>query len=102
MRCSVHVRVVARAVQLARSCPRKMQDLPAVSILYWTFAPLVALFLAMGWAHWRARPRPPVDAQDSISEYERFSAAIRGNARVTKVIDLRDPHDGHPREVPSR
>jgi len=68
-----------------------------VSILYWTFAPLAALLFATVWAHWRTRPRPPVDAQDSISEYERFSAAIRSNARV---IDLTDAVD--PGSVPTR
>jgi hypothetical protein len=78
-----------------------MQDSPAVSILFWTFAPVAALFLATGWAHWRNRPRPPVDAQDSISEYERFGAAIRGNMRNTRVIDLRDPIDA-PGQVSSR
>lgn len=61
-----------------------------MSILFWTFAPVAALLLATGWAHWRTRPRPPVDAQDSISEYQRFSAAIRNNA-APRVIDLRDP-----------
>jgi hypothetical protein len=67
-----------------------------VSILFWTFAPVVALFLATGWAHWRTRPRPPVDAQDSISEYERFRAAIRSNTRDQRVIDLRDPLEPSP------
>ena len=65
-----------------------------MSILYWTFAPVVALFLATGWAHWRSRPRPPVDAQDSISEYERFAAAIRNNNNV-RVRDSLDPSAGH-------
>jgi len=67
-----------------------------VSILFWTFAPVAALFLATGWAHWRTRPRPPVDAQDSISEYERFRAAIRSNTRDQRVIDLRDPLEPSP------
>ena len=49
-----------------------------MSILLWTFAPLIVLVLATAWAHWRNRPRGPVDAQDSISEYERFCAAIAG------------------------
>ena len=66
-------------------------------ILFWTFAPVGALVFATAWAHWRSRPRPPADAQDSISEYERFSAAIRSNARV---IDLREPIEA--RRVPSR
>jgi hypothetical protein len=70
-----------------------MQDSPAVSILFWTFAPIAALVVATGWAHWRSRPRPPVDAQDSISEYERFGAAIRGKGGNARVIDLRDPLD---------
>ncbi|MFL6238389.1 MAG: hypothetical protein ACJ735_02690 [Actinomycetes bacterium] len=70
-----------------------------MSILFWTFAPLVALVLATGWAHWRTRPRPPVDAQDSITEYERFRAAIRSNARV---IDLTEPAQPSPGQVSSR
>jgi hypothetical protein len=73
-----------------------------VSILFWTFAPVVALLLATGWAHWRSRPRPPVDAQDSISEYERFRAAIRGTTREPRVIDLRDPLEPAPGQVSSR
>lgn len=81
--------------------PEKMQDPPAVTILFWTFAPVVALVLATGWAHWRSRPRPPVDAQDSISEYERFRAAIRGNTIDTRVIDLRDSIEPSSR-VPTR
>jgi hypothetical protein len=76
-----------------------MRDLPAVAILFWTFAPVAALFLATGWAHWRSRPRPPVDAQDSISEYERFRAACSSN---TRVIDLRDSLDASPGQVPTR
>jgi hypothetical protein len=47
-----------------------------MSILFWTFAPLIALVLATAWAHWANRPRGPADAQDSISEYERFCTAI--------------------------
>ena len=73
---------------------------PAVSILFWTFAPVVALVLATGWAHWRSRPRPPVDAQDSMAEYERFRAAIIGSH--TRVIDLRDGAQAAPDRVASR
>ena len=49
-----------------------------MSILFWTFAPLVALVLATVWAHWANRTRGPVDAEVSIGEYQRFSAAISG------------------------
>jgi len=52
-----------------------------MTILIWTFAPLAALVLATVWAHWRNRPRRPVDAQDSINEYARFGAAITGPTR---------------------
>ena len=41
-----------------------------MSILFWTFAPLVALILATFWAHWANRQRGPVDAEVSINEYE--------------------------------
>ena len=47
-----------------------------MSILLWTFAPLVALVLATGWAHWANRPRRPVDPDVSIGQYQRFRAAI--------------------------
>jgi hypothetical protein len=72
-----------------------------LSILFWTFAPLVALLLATGWAHWRSRPRPPVDAQDSISEYERFRDAIAGPVG-RRVIDLRDSSERSPGRLPAR
>ena len=49
-----------------------------MSILFWTFAPLVALVLATFWAHWANRQRGPVDAEVSINEYERFRSAIEG------------------------
>jgi hypothetical protein len=52
-----------------------------MSILFWTFAPLVALVLATAWAHWTNRQRGPADAQDSISEYERFCTAITAPRR---------------------
>jgi hypothetical protein len=61
-----------------------------MAVLLWTFAPVMALVLATGWAHWRGRPRGPVDAQDSISEYERFRAAIAGPRVAPDVIDLRE------------
>ena len=64
-----------------------------MAVLLWTFAPVMALVLATGWAHWRNRPRGPVDAQDSISEYERFRAAISGPRISPDVIDLRDAQE---------
>jgi hypothetical protein len=53
-----------------------------MSILLWTFAPLIALVFATLWAHWANRPRGPVDAQESISEYERFCSAITAPRRA--------------------
>ena len=70
-----------------------------MAILFWTFAPLVALVFATGWAHWRSRPRPPADAQDSISEYERFRAAIAGPVN-RRVIDLREKRASDVRDSP--
>jgi hypothetical protein len=64
-----------------------------MAVLLWTFAPVMALVLATGWAHWRNRPRGPADAQDSISEYERFRAAIAGPRMAPDVIDLREPSE---------
>jgi hypothetical protein len=59
-----------------------------MTILLWTFAPVMALVLATVWAHWRNRPRGPVDAQDSIGEYERFCAAIGGQRIAPETVDL--------------
>lgn len=44
--------------------------------LAWWLIPIVATVLAVVWLSFRARPRPPVDAHDSMEERERFRAAM--------------------------
>ena len=47
-----------------------------MSPLVWTLAPLVATFLAILWVSWRARPRRPADAIDTIEQHRRFREAL--------------------------
>ena len=72
-----------------------------MTILLWTFAPLVALVLATFWAHWANRPRGPVDAEVSIGEYERFRAAISGPRAGTHDSDAAGQGDERQRRVAS-
>lgn len=64
-----------------------------MSILLWTFAPLVALVLATAWAHWANRPRGPVDPEVSIGQYERFRAAIEAPPVRTTPAPREAPRD---------
>lgn len=48
-----------------------------MAILAWTLGlPTVATVLAIGWVHWAARPRGPVEARESVAAYERFKQAL--------------------------
>lgn len=58
-----------------------------MSPLVWTLAPLLVTLLAIGWVSWRARPRQPGDAIDTIEEHQRFRAAL---ARPTPPGAQRD------------
>lgn len=57
-----------------------------MSILAWTLGlPTVATVLAIGWVHWATRPRGPIEARESVAQYERFRAAMSRPAAAPRV-----------------
>lgn len=48
-----------------------------MSILLWTFAPIIVLVLAIVWVHWAGRSRPPAQAKESVEEFDKFRRAIQ-------------------------
>jgi len=51
--------------------------LARVEILFWLVPPAVVTALAMLWAAWAGRDRPPPDAEDSEAAYDRFARALQ-------------------------
>jgi hypothetical protein len=51
--------------------------LARVEILLWLVPPAVVTALAMLWATWAGRDRPPPDAEDSEAAYDRFARALQ-------------------------
>ena len=45
----------------------------------WWAIPIVATLLAIAWAAFVSRPKPPADPHDSVAEYARFRAALDGS-----------------------
>ena len=48
-----------------------------MEILLWLVPPAVVTALAMLWAAWAGRDRPPPDAEDSEAAYDRFARALQ-------------------------
>jgi hypothetical protein len=48
-----------------------------VSALLWWLIPLGATLAALGWAAWRSRPARQIDMHSSMSDQERFRAAMQ-------------------------
>jgi hypothetical protein len=47
-----------------------------MGVLAWLGVPAVATLVAIVWVNWAARPRGPVETEDSLAERERFKAAF--------------------------
>ncbi|HVW80686.1 MAG TPA: hypothetical protein VHB69_07090 [Mycobacteriales bacterium] len=56
-----------------------------MGVLAWLGAPAVATVVAIVWVNWAARPRGPVEVEQSLAERERFKAAV---ARSDGPIDV--------------
>ncbi|HVV77972.1 MAG TPA: hypothetical protein VHC43_18300 [Mycobacteriales bacterium] len=56
-----------------------------MGVLAWLGAPAVATVVAIVWVNWAARPRGPVEVEQSLAERERFKAAF---ARSDGPIDV--------------
>jgi hypothetical protein len=59
-----------------------------MGVLAWLGVPAVATLLAIVWVNWAARPRGPVETEESLAERERFKAAF---ARPLSVVDPTAP-----------
>lgn len=55
-----------------------------MGVLAWLGAPAIATLIAIVWVNWAARPRGPVETEESLAERERFKAAF---AHPVSVID---------------
>jgi hypothetical protein len=55
-----------------------------MGVLAWLGAPAVATLLAIVWVNWAARPRGPVETEESLAERERFKAAFN---RPVRLVD---------------
>jgi hypothetical protein len=47
-----------------------------MGVLAWLGVPAAATLVAIVWVNWAARPRGPVETEDSLAERERFKAAF--------------------------
>ncbi len=56
-----------------------------MGVLAWLGAPAVATLIAIVWVNWAARPRGPVETEESLAERERFKAAF------TRPVTLVEP-----------
>jgi hypothetical protein len=55
-----------------------------VGVLAWLGVPAAATLVAIVWVNWAARPRGPVETEQSLAERERFKAAF---SRPLSVVD---------------
>lgn len=73
-----------------------------MGVLAWLGAPALATLIAIVWVNWAARPRGPVETEQSLAERERFKAAF---ARPTGTRDAPaepDPERAQAREATRR
>ncbi|HWA67405.1 MAG TPA: hypothetical protein VG899_13675 [Mycobacteriales bacterium] len=61
-----------------------------MGVLAWLGVPAVATVVAIVWVNWAARPRGPVEVEQSLAERERFKAAF-SRPEATVEVD-RTPH----------
>jgi hypothetical protein len=47
-----------------------------MAALAWWLIPVVATMLALAWAGWVSRPRPPSKTLDTVETYERFRSIM--------------------------
>jgi hypothetical protein len=66
-----------------------------MGVLAWLGVPAVATLIAIVWVNWAARPRGPVETEESLAERERFKAAF---TRPLSVVDQAAPHRTKPAE----
>ncbi|HWC35367.1 MAG TPA: hypothetical protein VG650_11120 [Mycobacteriales bacterium] len=64
-----------------------------MGVLAWLGAPAVATLVAIVWVNWAARPRGPVETEESLAERERFKAAF---SRPLSIVEQPAKPKGRP------
>ena len=59
-----------------RAAPRRYDRAVLPAWLIWLLPVPVATLAAIAWASWTSRARGPVEAVESVQEYERFRQAL--------------------------
>jgi hypothetical protein len=73
-----------------------------VGVLAWLGVPAVATIVAIVWVNWAARPRGPVETEQSLAERERFKAAFARPIRVIEQPGRQRSERAEPRETARR
>jgi hypothetical protein len=73
-----------------------------VGVLAWLGVPAVATLVAIVWVNWAARPRGPVETEQSLAERERFKAAFSRPLSVVEPPAQKDRRSAEPREAARR
>lgn len=69
-----------------------------MGVLAWLGAPAVATIVAIVWVNWAARPRGPVEIEQSLAERARFNAAFTppdGSAVEDRMADVESAERSH-------
>ncbi|HVV74675.1 MAG TPA: hypothetical protein VHC43_01470 [Mycobacteriales bacterium] len=73
-----------------------------MGVLAWLGVPAVATLIAIVWVNWAARPRGPVQTEESLAERERFKAAFSRPVGVINPPVQKSRHTAERREPARR
>jgi hypothetical protein len=73
-----------------------------VGVLAWLGVPAITTLVAIVWVNLAARPRGPVETEQSLAERERFKAAFARPVRVIEQPTRRRPEPAEARETARR
>ena len=65
-----------------------------MEVLAWLAIPVAAVLLALIWAAWVSRARPPADVHETLEDYQRFKAAFEKTPRTGGLRGRMRRHDG--------
>jgi hypothetical protein len=71
-------------------------------VLAWLGAPAVATLIAIVWVNLAARPRGPVETEQSLAERERFNKAFACPISMLEPSSQRDREPAERRETARR
>ncbi|HVS67632.1 MAG TPA: hypothetical protein VHE56_03705 [Mycobacteriales bacterium] len=73
-----------------------------MGVLAWLGVPAVATLVAIVWVNWAARPRGPVETEQSLAERERFKAAFSRPLSAVEAPAQRDRGPATARQATRR